>query len=588
MVAAVLLTALLLQSGSTEPAVSPNTGPAKPELPLIEAQSFADTGNLSDAEKAVRRYLADHANSADGHYLLGYVLFRQGNPKASLEEYREGAHYRTPSALDLEVMGCDYFLMEDYPAADQWLTKSLELDPGDAQARFYLGRTKYNEKRFDEAVRAFTECMKLDAKNVKAADNLGLAYEGLGKTEEALAAYRNAVALDAAAPSRSLGPYLNLGTLLAENARASEALPYLEQAVQIAPGDARAHRELGKADLALNRLDDAKRELEKTVALEPESAPAHFLLAQVDRKRGLVPDALVETERYTALTGAHSAPDTPLAEARSLVNLGKFIEAERVMRRYLEVHKTSAEGHFLLGYVLFKRQDAKASLEQYTEGAKYQVPGAADLEVVASDYVLLKDYPDADKWFTKAVEWNPKDVLGWYYLGRTKYNENRFEEAIHVFQQCLKLDPHNVKAEDNLGLSYEGLNRTEEALAAYRTAIEWQRDVAVKNPEPFLNLGSLLVETERAEEGLPHLLEAVRLLPDDYRTHRQLGKAYMRLNQLEKARAELEKAVELAPQNAPVHFMLAQVYRKQGLMDKVKVETDRYTALTGTRSAPEN
>ena len=157
-------------------------------------------------------------------------------------------------------MGCDYFLLEDYAAADQWLTKSLELDPRDGQARYYLGRTKYNEKRFDEAVRAFTECLKLDAKNVKAADNLGLAYEGLGKTEEAVAAYRNAVVLDTAAPSRSLGPYLNLGTLLAENARASEALPYLEQAAQIAPSDARAHRELGKAYLALNRLDDATRE----------------------------------------------------------------------------------------------------------------------------------------------------------------------------------------------------------------------------------------------------------------------------------------------------------------------------------------
>src|SRR5579872_2806844 len=134
MVPAVLLTALLLQSVSTEPAVPSNTGPAKAELPLIEAQSFVDAGNLSEGEKAVRQYLADHANSADGHYLLGYVLFRQSNPKASLEEYREGAHYRTPRALDLEVMGCDYFLMEDYPAADQWLTKSLELDPGDAQA----------------------------------------------------------------------------------------------------------------------------------------------------------------------------------------------------------------------------------------------------------------------------------------------------------------------------------------------------------------------------------------------------------------------------------------------------------------------
>jgi tetratricopeptide (TPR) repeat protein len=258
------------------------------------------------------------------------------------------------------------------------------------------------------------------------------------------------------------------------------------------------------------------------------------------------------------------------------------------MRRYLEVHKTSAEGHFLLGYVLFKKQEANGSLAEYTEGAKYRAPGAAELEVVASDYVLLKDYPDADKWFTKAVEWNPTDVLGWYYLGRTKYNENRFEEAIVVFQQCLRLDPHNVKAEDNLGLSYEGLNRTEEAFAAYRTAIEWQRDAAEKNPEPFLDLGSLLVETGRGEQGLPHLLEAVRLSPEDYRMHRQLGKAYTRLNQLDKARAELEKAVELAPENAPVHFMLAQVYRKQGLMDKVKLETERYTALTGTRSAPVN
>jgi tetratricopeptide (TPR) repeat protein len=560
----------------------------RPGPALVEAQSLVDSGKLQGAEGAVRRYLEKNENSADAHYLLGYILFLQANPKSSLEEYTKGARYRAPGALDFEVMGCDYFLLEDYPAADQWLTRSVEMDSGDSRARFYLGRTKYNEKRFDEAVRAFTECLKLDAKNVKAADNLGLAYEGLGKTEDALAAYRNAVALDSGAASRSLGPYLNLGTLLAENARASEALPFLEQAAQLAPSDARARREIGKAYLALNRLEEAQRELKKAVALEPESAPTHFLLAQVDRRRRLAEDALVERDHYTALTGGHSAPDTPLAQARSLLNQGKFIEAEQVMHRYLEVHRTSAEGHFLLGYVLFKKQDAKASLEEYTEGAKYRIPGAAELEVVASDYVLLKDYPDADKWFTKAVEWNPTDVLGWYYLGRTKYNENRFEEAIRVFQQCLKLDPQNVKAEDNLGLSYEGLNRTEEAFAAYRTAIEWEANAVEKNSGPFLDLGSLLVETGRVEEGLPHLLEAVRLSPEDYRTHRQLGKAYTRLNQLDKARIELEKAVELAPQNAPVHFMLSQVYRKQGLMDKVKLETDRYAALTGTRSAPEN
>ena len=52
-------------------------------------------------------------------------------------------------------------------------------------------------------------------------------------------------------------------------------------------------------------------------------------------------------------------------------------------------------------------------------------------------------------------------------LGRTKYNENRFSEAIDAFLTCLKLDTHNVKAEDNLGLSYEGLNQTQQAIRRF-------------------------------------------------------------------------------------------------------------------------
>jgi tetratricopeptide (TPR) repeat protein len=551
----------------------------------MEAHSLLDRGKASEAESIVRRYLESHSDSADAHYLLGYILFKEQDPKASLEQYTEAARYRAPGALDLETIGCDYFLMEDYGAAEQWLTKSVERHPDNASAQYFLGRARYNQKRFDEAVRAFTECLKLDPRNFKAADNLGLSFEGLGKTEDAVAAYRKAIALDRAAPRTNPGPYLNLGTLLVDNNRPGEAEPYLVQAVQIAPADSRSHRELGKALLQLDRLEQAQGELEKAAAIAPESAPTHFLLAQVYRKLGLAGKALMESEHYAALTGAHSAPETPLAEAKALLEMGKLTEAEQITRRYLEVRKNSADAHYLLGYILFKEQNARASLAEYTEGARYRTPGAAELEVVASDYVLLKDYPDADKWFTKAVEMNPKDVLGWYYLGRTKYNENRFEEAVAAFQQCLKLNPKDVKAEDNLGLSYEGLNRTEEAMAAYRNAIAWQADAPAKNPGPFLDLGSLLVDSDRLEESLPYLLEAARLDPGDYRTHRQLGKGYTRLNQLEKAQAELEKAVELAPQNAPVHFMLAQVYRKQGFLDKATLENDRYVALTGSSSS---
>ncbi len=561
---------------------------AQPDSALVQAQSLLDAGQFPGAESAVRGYLQTHPDSADAHYLLGYVLFREQNPKSSLAEYTAAARYRPPAALDLQVIGCDYLLLEDYPTAADWLTRSVASDPSDSHAFYYLGRAKYNQKHFDDAVRAFAQSLKLDPNNAQTEDNLGLAYEARGNTEDALAAYRAAVALDAGANPRISAPYLDFGALLVEDGRPGDAIAPLVEAVSIAPQDPLAHRALGKAYLALNRLEEAQAEFEKAVELAPRNAPLHFLLAEAYRKRGLADRARVESDRYAALTGEHSAPDTPLSEARALLGLEKLPEAERVLRQFLKTRPASADAHFLLGYVLFKEQNAKSSLAEYTEGAKYRTPTAADLEAVAGDYVLLKDYPDADRWFSKAVEWNPQDSLGWYYLGRTKYNENRFDEAVTAFERCLKLDPKNVKAEDNIGLSYEGLNRTGDAIAAYKIALAWQAGSPIQDPGPSLDLGSLLVDTGRAGEALAYLTEASRLSPGDFRVHRQLGKAYAHLDRLDAARAELEKASELAPQNAPVHFMLAQVYRKQGLIDKAKMENDRYAKLTGANSTPDN
>ncbi len=274
----------------------------------------------------------------------------------------------------------------------------------------------------------------------------------------------------------------------------------------------------------------------------------------------------------------------PLLPVRSLVEAGKLADAEQEIRLYLESHKNSADAHYLLGYILFKRQKAKPSLAEYTEGAKYRTPSARDLEAVAGDYVLLEDFADADKWFTKSVQWDPGNLQTLYYLGRTKYNENRFEEAVEVFKKCLQLDPRNVKAEDNLGLSYAALERNDEALAAYRAAISWDNGVS-KDPGPYIDLGSLLVDNNRSSEAVPYLVEAIQIAPRDLRAHRELGKAYLHLNELEKAQSELEKSAEIAPKNAPIHFMLAQVYRRRGLPDKARIESERYAALAGAHSA---
>ncbi len=315
-----------------------------------------------------------------------------------------------------------------------------------------------------------------------------------------------------------------------------------------------------------------------------------------------------------------------LSDAKSLFQQGKFTEADRAVRQVLESHPNSADGHFLLGHILFReiqaqaavenqfqsqpqgpmgaartmganpsdmpnskatQELAKASLSEFTAGAKFQNPSAADLKTVALDYVLLGDYPDADKWLTKMLEWAPNDSEGWYYLGRTKYNENRFAEAISAFQQCLKHDPQNVKAEDNLGLSFAGLGRSDEAAGAYNRAIAWQALLLEKNPGPYIDIGSLLVDENRPQDAVAFLLQAVEIAPLESRAHELLGKAYTRIEEFPKAQAELEKAIELSPRTSNLHCMLAPVYRKQGLAEKAKAEYDRCAALTGSHSTPE-
>ncbi len=324
------------------------------------------------------------------------------------------------------------------------------------------------------------------------------------------------------------------------------------------------------------------------------------------------PTAAPPTLQSAATPSPQPPPATqpsPLDDARSLLQQGKITDADHATREFLRNHTDSAEGHFLLGFILFREVQshgtdestlsyappaseakfreakAKESLAEFTEGAKYQVPSEFDLKIVSFDYILLADYTDADKWLTRAVQRNPQDFDAWYNLARTKYSENRFDESIQAFQKCLALDPKNVKAENNLGLAYEGLGSKDDAIAAYKAAIDWQAQAPQKDHEPYINLGSLLLDQDRPKEALTYLQQATAMAPEDAKGHERLGKAYAHLNELPQAQSELEKAVALAPYVASLHFMLGQVYRREGLIEKAKAEFKRTDELNGTHSS---
>jgi Flp pilus assembly protein TadD len=268
------------------------------------------------------------------------------------------------------------------------------------------------------------------------------------------------------------------------------------------------------------------------------------------------------------------AGESTLAEVQALVDAGRFHEAEGALRTFLADNDLSATAHAMLGYVLLRENKPADSLKEYTRAASIETPSASLLEHVGQDYVLLGDWADADKWTLRAVQMSPSDADAWYSLGRIRYSEQRFREALSCFEQVLKLSPKSVKAENNLGLAYEGMNQVDAAMAAYRQAIEWQNEASggELSEEPLLNLGIVLLHRGNLTEAEGLLMKAAALAPKDPRIHEQLGHLYMQKADYEAAERQLQQACELDPKNSSLHFLLGQAYRHLGKLPEAKAE----------------
>jgi Tfp pilus assembly protein PilF len=264
--------------------------------------------------------------------------------------------------------------------------------------------------------------------------------------------------------------------------------------------------------------------------------------------------------------------DALLYKAKALTRLQRFPEADEALRQYVKTHPASDEALYLLGFVLHREQKPEDSLKVYTQAAAIRVPTGDELKIVGLNYVLLNDISGAIKWLEKAVSFEPKNKDAWYYLGRAYFTQGNLPEAAKAFLTVLELNPRDPKAENNLGLVFQSQAKPEEALAAYRNAIAWQEATEHSSEQPYLNLGSLLLEQNNLEEAIPPLEKAVSLAPENALCHLKLGVAYLRATRLLDAQRELESSTRIDPENAAAHFQLARTYKQLKQNDLAKLE----------------
>ena len=282
------------------------------------------------------------------------------------------------------------------------------------------------------------------------------------------------------------------------------------------------------------------------------------------------------------------AIDPAVIEAEHLMQENHLPEAETILRNELTAHARDADAHYALAFCLLHEDHPADALRQYTAAAAIRPPSSSELVNVGQAYVLLKDDPDADKWTLQAVRMDPKNPLAWYSLGRIRYTDQKFAEAAACFRKTLELSPHNVKAENNLGLAYEAQNRTDDAVTAYRQAIAWQTALPAsqRSEQPLLNLAIVLLHRGDTSSAEPLLTQAVTIAPNDPHIHEQLGHLYLQEADFASAAKQFQQATSEDPKNSGLHFLLGQAYRHLGNTEAANAEFSLASQLTASHSTP--
>jgi predicted TPR repeat methyltransferase len=155
------------------------------------------------------------------------------------------------------------------------MQKTVQLEPGDAEAHSNLGVTLRALGKLNEAEASYKQSLALKPGYVQAHYNLGITLQELGRLDEAAVAYRRATTLK---PDFAQA-HSNLGITLKSLGRLDEAEASYNQAIELAPDYAKAHTNLGITLQEMGRLDEAKASFTHAITLQPDDASARHLLA---------------------------------------------------------------------------------------------------------------------------------------------------------------------------------------------------------------------------------------------------------------------------------------------------------------------
>ncbi|MFT4111395.1 tetratricopeptide repeat protein [Silvibacterium sp.] len=305
--------------------------------------------------------------------------------------------------------------------------------------------SEIEQKHFDQARTQLDQYLATHPDDARALFDRGYCDDAEDKGDQALAWYRKAVAAD----PKQFEAQMALGLALADQNSTDEAVKALQAAVALEPNPpnpaakAQAYRTLARL-LAKSDPDDARDALLAALKLTQETPEDTLLTASIAEAED---DPTVAEQAYRQVLKAQPEDGTAIAGlAHLLISEKKFDEATPLVHSALlrdpDDPALNAQYAALLA-AQGKGDEATATLE------KLHTLKPQDRQVsqmLADAYVSAGALDKADALYAALLSASPNDPDLLSARGQLLIGEQKYAEALPLFQQAVKLAPQDADA----------------------------------------------------------------------------------------------------------------------------------------------
>jgi tetratricopeptide (TPR) repeat protein len=211
--------------------------------------------------------------------------------------------------------------------------------------------------------------------------------------------------------------HFNMGVLLLERGRPSEAAASFERAIHLRPGYPEAHNSLGNALLEQGRVAEATRHYAESARLQPSSARAWYNVGN------------------------------------ALLRVGNVTGALQHLERAVRLKPNFAEAHNQIGNAYFQSNQPARAIDHYESALRFDAALAEARYNCGSACLELGRNEEAIGHFTATTQLQPADAEIRNNLGVALLRAARAAEAIVQFEHALRLKPDYAEARSNLELA---------------------------------------------------------------------------------------------------------------------------------------